>query len=241
LAERLGDPTMVWERPTIRWYGGVMREVEVASGTTVWYHSAKPVVGCGSATDQGEAAIKLTVRLDLVTGHLAGLSLHDGRVHDSRAAHAATTLPAGSLYLADLGFFRLERLHQIAHQDGFFLSRLQAQTSVFTADGTRWDDLVALLATQAASVDLPVTLGVRLRLPARLIADRVPQEVADQRRRRLRAEAKRRGQTVSARHLALADWTLFITNAPVTWMSIRRPFALSTPACGRAAPRSRWW
>jgi len=44
LAERLNDPTTVWERQTIRWYGGVLREVELASGTAVWYHSAKPVV-----------------------------------------------------------------------------------------------------------------------------------------------------------------------------------------------------
>jgi len=44
LAERLSDPTTVWERQTIRWYGGVLREVELASGTAVWYHSAKPVV-----------------------------------------------------------------------------------------------------------------------------------------------------------------------------------------------------
>jgi hypothetical protein len=135
------------------------------------------------------------------------------------------------LYLADLGFFRLERLHQIAQQDGFFLSRLQAQTTVFTADGTRWDDLVALLATQAASVDLPVTLGVRLRLPARLLAVRVPQEVADQRRRRVRAEARRRGQTVSARVLALADWTIFITNAPVTRLPLEAVLVVA---------RARW-
>jgi hypothetical protein len=44
LAERLSDPTTVWQRQTIRWYGGVLREVELASGTAVWYHSAKPVV-----------------------------------------------------------------------------------------------------------------------------------------------------------------------------------------------------
>jgi len=170
--------------------------------------------GCGNATDQGEAAVKLTLRLDLATGRLAGLSLHDGRVHDSRAAHPVTSLPPESLYLADLGFFRLTRLHQIDARGGFFLSRLQVQTTVFDAEGRRWDDLAALLATQAASVDLPVTLGVQQRLPARLIAVRVPQEVADQRRRRLRAEASRRGQAVSARVLALADWTIFITNAP---------------------------
>jgi hypothetical protein len=172
--------------------------------------------GCGSATDQGQAAVKVTLRLDLASGRIAGLSLHDGRVHDSRAAHPVTSLPKESLYLADLGFFRLERLHQIAAQGGFFLSRLQAQTTVFDADGARWDDLAALLATQAASVDLEVTLGVQQRLPARLLAVRVPQEVADQRRRRLRAEASRRGQSVSAHTLALADWTIFITNAPAS-------------------------
>jgi hypothetical protein len=172
--------------------------------------------GCGNATGQGEAAVKLMLRLDLATGRIAGLSLHDGRVHDSRAAQPVMSLPAGSLYLADLGFFRLERLQQIDRQQGFFLSRLQAQTTVFTADGRRWDDLAALLERQAACVEMPVTLGVRTRLSARLIAVRVPQEVADQRRRRLRAEASRRGQSVSARVLALADWTIFITNAPVT-------------------------
>jgi hypothetical protein len=44
LSQRLSDPTTVWVRQSVRWYGGVMREVELASGTAVWYHSAKPVV-----------------------------------------------------------------------------------------------------------------------------------------------------------------------------------------------------
>jgi hypothetical protein len=42
------------------------------------------------------------------------------------------------------------------------------QTTVFDADGRRWDDLTALLATQGPQVDLPVTLGVTHRLPVRL-------------------------------------------------------------------------
>lgn len=44
LAARLNDPSTVWERQAVRWYAGLMREVELASGTAVWYHSAKPVV-----------------------------------------------------------------------------------------------------------------------------------------------------------------------------------------------------
>lgn len=44
LAHRLTDPTTVWETVSVRWYGGTTRCVELASGTAVWYHSAKPVV-----------------------------------------------------------------------------------------------------------------------------------------------------------------------------------------------------
>lgn len=170
--------------------------------------------GCGNATDQGRAALKINLRLDLCTGLLVNLTLHAGRIHDSRAAQLLDPLAAGALYLADLGYFSLDRLRQIDQQAAYFLMRLQAQTTVFTADGQRWDDVTALLETQGAQVDLPVTLGVTQRLPARLLAVRVPQEVADQRRRKLRAEARRKGQSVRARRLALAAWTIFVTNAP---------------------------
>jgi len=44
LTERLSDSRTVWTRQTICWYGGTTRQVELASGTAVWYHSAKPVV-----------------------------------------------------------------------------------------------------------------------------------------------------------------------------------------------------
>jgi hypothetical protein len=44
LSERLCNPETVWETATVRWYGGALRQVELASGTAVWYHSAMPVV-----------------------------------------------------------------------------------------------------------------------------------------------------------------------------------------------------
>ena len=177
--------------------------------------------GCGNAQQQGEAALKLMVRLDLVTGLVATLSLHHGRVHDTTAAPPVAVLPPDSLYLADLGFFDLTRFQALAAQDSFFLARLQRHTAVFTADGQRWPDVVALLEAQGSpTVDLAVTLGVQQRVPARLVAVQAPQEVVDQRRRRMRAEAKRRGRTVSATSLALAAWTIFITNVPAARLPV---------------------
>ena len=61
-------------------------------------------------------------------------------------------------------------------------------------------------------MDLAVALGEAHRLPARLLAVRVPQAVAEERRRRVRAVARKKGRMVSARRLALAAWTLLVTN-----------------------------
>lgn len=68
-------------------------------------------------------------------------------------------------------------------------------------------------------VDLPVTLGLHQRVAARLVAVRVSPEVANQRRCRLHADARRRGHAVSAERLRLADWTLLVTNVPATLLS----------------------
>ena len=50
--------------------------------------------------------------------------------------------------------------------------------------------------------------------------------MADQRRERLVAEAKRRGQTVSAETLALADWTLLVTDVPCCQLSVLEALVL---------------
>jgi hypothetical protein len=44
LAQRVDDPTTVWECVTLRWYGGVQQTVDLATGTALWYHPGKPIV-----------------------------------------------------------------------------------------------------------------------------------------------------------------------------------------------------
>jgi hypothetical protein len=182
--------------------------------------------GCGNATGQGRAALKLNLRLDLNTGHLASLTLHDGRMHDIEASAPLSAVATGALYLADLGYFGLDRFQQLSAHGAYFVSRLKASTQVYGPDGRRVWDLARHLARQGTPVDLPVTLGETHRLPVRLLAVRVPQEVADQRRRKLRKEARDKGRQVSARRLALAAWVIFVTNAPAELVSLEAGLVL---------------
>jgi hypothetical protein len=44
LAERLHDPKTIWQKDTLSWYGGTTREMEIATGTALWYQSPLPPV-----------------------------------------------------------------------------------------------------------------------------------------------------------------------------------------------------
>ena len=181
--------------------------------------------GCGGSAG-GAAALKLGVRLDLVSGRLHGPVLGAGRDNDRTLPLAAHALPVGGLRLADLGCFDLALLGGIAAQGGYWLSRLQINTVVHDPDGTRLDLGALLREAPHGRLDRPVRLGVAAQLSARLLAVRVPQGVADERRRQLRAAAHQRGQAVSRARLALADWTILVTNVPAALLSLDEALVL---------------
>ena len=187
--------------------------------------------GCGGRVEHGgHSALKLTVALDLVEGRLGAVP-SDGRAQDKSSPLQHAALPEGALRVTDLGFWSLAVLQEIADQGAYFLSRLHLQTAVFAADGERLD-LVAWLGRQKRRrLSVAVTLGVAAQVAARLLAVRVPHRVAKARREKIEADAKREGQPPSATKLALADWTLLVTNAPPDVLAIREALVLT---------RARW-
>ena len=183
--------------------------------------------GCGNGTGQGEAALKLNVRLDSLSGGLSGPFLSAGRTHDRKTSLQKQILAPGSLRLADLNYWKLDELRDMGQAGVFWLSRVKPHTAIFTEDGQRWS-LASLMQIQREDeLELRVELGGEHRLPARLVARRVPEQVAQQRRRRIRAEARRRGETPSQTQLALADWLVFVTNVPPEKLSLADIFVLA--------------
>jgi hypothetical protein len=176
--------------------------------------------GCGGKAGVGESAIKLGVQLDLLHGQLDGPHLASGRTHDRVVCAAMADLPPASLWMGDLGLVTLARLRTIAASGGSFLSRLKSQTRLETADGRVWSQLELLAAGDGTTTDVPVRIGSRMRLPVRLLAIRMPAEIAEERRERLRATAARKQQPVSAERLALAGWSIYVTNATVAQLSL---------------------
>ncbi len=183
--------------------------------------------GCGGSTAAtAQAALKVHVRLDLASGVIDGLDLQAGRAHDSTTLLQMAPLPPGALRLADLGYFDLDVLTALNTDGTFWLSRLHNRTTVCNDRDDRIDVLALLHTVDLDTVDLPVFVGATHRLPARLLAARVPQEVADQRRRRLRRDARDTGQMVTQRTLTLAAWTLLLTNVPAAMLTVAEALVL---------------
>lgn len=187
---------------------------------------AEEWTGCGNATGQGQAALKLNVRWELLRGIMQGPVVTDGRTHDRKTALQGQLLPPGSLRLADVNYWSLEQFQQLGQQGSYWLSRFKLQTAIFTLDGQRWQLVELLQAKNQNELDLWVELGVHQRLVARLVAQRLPPQMAKQRRRRVRAEAQRRGRTPSQAQLGLADWLVFVTNVPPEKLSFADIFVV---------------
>jgi hypothetical protein len=222
------DPTTV---PVLARFRGVF----VQDSTTIILPPELAAVwhGCGGSTTHGDAALKLQIQLDLCAGALAGLELQHGREADCQSTIRTAAVLAGALYLADLGYYKLARFREIADADAFWLSRGKGGTVVYDSHGQRWDEITDLLehAANGNVVDIPVEIGARERLPGRLVAVRAPQEVVDQRRRRLRKQARDKGKTVGKRRLAWCAWTVFLTNVPADRLSVAEILTLA---------RARW-
>ena len=183
--------------------------------------------GCGNDTDRGTAGLTCGVQIDLLTGALCGLDLVDGRTSDHTLPVQHLPLPAGSLRLADLGFYNLEVLAQIHADGGFWLSRVQSNTLV-AYPGGKSQPLITVLNDLGSMPmwDANVIIGGHTTIHARLLVRRVPQEVADQRRRRIQETAKSKGQSASTAALALANWNVAITNVPRRLLSLAEALML---------------
>ena len=182
--------------------------------------------GCGGSSAGTAAALKVHVLWNFSTGAFRQLALQDGRANDRSAVVQQVVLPAGALRIADLGFFALDQIATARAQGSYVLSRWYPQTALFDPAGTPLEVLDVLRQSLQPTLDQAVLLGARHKLPVRLLAVRVPQEVADQRRRRLRKAARESGQPIRATGLALADWTVCITTVPRALLTVAEALVL---------------
>lgn len=172
----------------------------------------------GSGGGASLAGAKVQLVWEYLSHSFAHLALVAGTLPDNKYIDTVVGLAQrGALFLFDLGYFKVTALARIAEADAYFLTRLNHQTTLYATVAGRLQrvELARMLPRVPSLVlEKAVYLGAHERVAVRLVAARVPEAVVNERRRKARAKAKKRGYTPSQAHLRLAAWNLFITNVP---------------------------
>jgi hypothetical protein len=205
-----------------RFQGIYLRDSSVVS-LPAELHGLWPGVG-GSLGES--TAVKLQVRLEYSSGQLAGPVLQAGRAHDSQSPYQEEELPVGAIRMGDLGFFSLRQFGLDQQHGVYTFSRYKIGTCVYDCSGQPIDLLAWLRGQTAPQFECSVFLGQQARFACRLLVEHVPPAVVEQRRRKLREYARKKQVTVSAETLALAEWTLLITDIPLALLSIDEALVL---------------
>lgn len=174
--------------------------------------------GATNQSDRQAAQVRFQLTFDLISGRWLHVSLDSYLRNDREAALdiVQTILRKGDLIIRDLGYASTRCFKAIIEQGAFFLSRLHTSARVFDVAGSAID-LLKLARRNAPKPNdtftTKVLVGADDQLACRLVIIRVPDEIGDQRRRRLNQEAKRKGRNVhQSAYLELQNWMIFVTN-----------------------------
>ena len=179
-------------------------------------HLAKLFPGAGNQHGHDYAALKIQWTCDLKNSAVAQVSLSGFTRNDQAAApDILQSARHGDLVIRDLGYLTTPVMAEMVQEQISFLTRHRHGINLYDPQSGEPLDLKAELKS-CGRLDRQVLLGPE-RVPVRLVALPVPEEVANLRRHRAKTSAQRRHRSPpSPAHLFLMGWNLFLTNVPAS-------------------------
>lgn len=182
-----------------------------------------------------QAGSKIQLMLSYKTGTTQSVDIGPETGSDQQYSKSmADLLEKNDLGLFDLGFTIPESLNKTDAKGAFFISRFNDTVfNIYMDDdpASSEKDILTLLNSlnnQKATYDIPCYVGKQnQRTKVRILAVMAPQEVANRRRQKLRAQSRKKGWTPKERTLELCNWTFAVTNIPIEKdVSVQEIFAL---------------
>lgn len=169
----------------------------------------------GSGGGASEAGIKIQFEYNLKSNDGLDIDIQSSNTPDIKSK--LNRLEAGDLRIEDLGYFKLDRFEKIRKHNAYFLSRIKHGISVFCMNDGEYQrvhlsNMIAQMKP-GQKIDTMVYLGLKEKLHVRMILERVPDQVAAQKRRKLKTDKQNKRKSISQDRLAFCDVNAYITNA----------------------------
>jgi len=173
----------------------------------------------GSGGAGSKSALKLDFIFDITKYVINEFTLTEGTVNDqSLSNNILKHIKKNSLVIRDLGYFTLDVLCAIAKKGAYYISRLSIGSYVY-ANKTDQEPLdlpkhIENLIKQGCDLcDIQVYVGKTERILTRLIVEKVPKHVVEQRGKRFKKDRKKEP---SQHYLEWSGFSFFVTNIPQT-------------------------
>ena len=175
----------------------------------------------GAGGNGPAASLKIQLSYDYLRGELSALRFTAGIEPDQNCKLHLEQAHPGSLHLFDLGYFKQQVFAELDQQGSYFISRFEHQTALYTdeAEPIRLVLLDYLQKVNGDRLETRLQMGRLVHLPVRILFQRLPLAVVEERRRKAIDQMKNKGKRPSETYLQLLEWQFFITNIPTEWLS----------------------
>lgn len=176
--------------------------------------------GCINQSKKVTSTLKIQGYFNILKEQFCHFEITPYRKNDQSAAHDIFDIAQrNDLIIRDLGYFSIAVFKKIVENSVYFLSRLRANVTIYINNGNTKLDLLSFLKTNISLeyIDINIMLSEKWKLPVRLVANKLPDDIAKERRRKAKKNHDRRCN-ISKENLELLGWEIYITNIlPSVW------------------------
>jgi hypothetical protein len=183
----------------------------------------------GSGGGASKSALKIHCIFDIMTNLMNSLKVTSGIVADQTHAYDILEyIKPSFLIIRDLGYFNVPVLMKIEKKLAYYISRLSITTHVYLSETDTEplnvpDFLKNEFLKGNPSVSIPIYVGQKEKFKSRLIAEQVPDNVSEQRKKKFKEKHKK---SPSQYYKEWCGYSIFITNIPESMFSCAMIIAL---------------
>lgn len=168
----------------------------------------------GHGGNGSKSAIKINTIYDLLGGRFVHLSEHSGAKSDQTLGQETLEhLQKNDLIIRDLGYLKITNLDKIKQIGAFYLSRISGSTTIRLEKNGPPVSFGKLFDKKSIKgiLDIYVYVGTDKHY-TRLVAYRVPKQIAAERKRKLNQHCKLKGHKTASENVSRKGYNIYITN-----------------------------
>lgn len=170
----------------------------------------------GSGGNASKASLKIDLIYEFKEKCIHEVSIRPGNTPDQSEQEILSNTNKDDLIIRDLGYFCIDSLKEISNKSAYYLSRFKKGVNVYLSndkDALPIDltNYINKYYKNQSIIDINVYIGVQ-KFYVRLIAYKLPEEVVNERRRKAKKNAKKKGREASKEYLMWLSFGFFITN-----------------------------